>query len=70
MKIQQALLNSFDSASYTATVQIAGSHKAYLEGIAVARNIPAAEMVPGRKVAVLRFDEHNPREAVVAAVYS
>ncbi len=38
--------------------------------IAVARNLPAAEMALGRKVAVIFFDEHNARDAVVAAVYS
>jgi hypothetical protein len=27
-------------------------------------------MALGRKVAVLLFDEHNPKEAVVIAVYS
>ena len=70
MRIQQAVLNSFDSGAYTATVQIVGSHKAYLEDIPVAWNIAAAEMTAGRKVAVILFDEHNPKEAVVAAVYS
>ena len=36
----------------------------------VLRNLPAAEMVLGRGVAVTCFDEHNPKEAVVIAVYS
>jgi hypothetical protein len=47
----------------------AGSYKVYLEDIAVAGNIAAAEMTAGRKMAVLFFDEHNPKEAVVIAVY-
>ncbi len=55
---------------YTATFQLAGSYKTYLEGIAVARNLPASEMALGRKVAVIFFDEHNPKEAVVVAVYT
>jgi hypothetical protein len=55
---------------YTATVQLASSYKAYIEDVAVARNIPAAEMTPGRKVAVVFFDEHNVKEAVVVAVYT
>ena len=42
----------------------------YLEDIIVARNLPSAEMITGRKVAVLFFDEYNPNEAVVVAVYS
>lgn len=70
MSLRKAVLKSFDSGDYTATVQLAGSYKAYLEGIAVARNIPAAEMALGRKVAGIFFDEYNPKEAVVVAVYT
>jgi hypothetical protein len=70
MRLRKAVLKSFDSGDYTATVQLAGSYKVYLEDIAVARNLPAAEMTSGRKTAVLFFDEHNPKEAVVIAVYS
>ena len=70
MALRKAILKSFNSGDYTATVQLTGSYKAYLEGIAVARNLPAAEMALGRKVAVIFFDEHNPKEAVVIAVYT
>jgi len=70
MNLRKAILRSFNSGDYTATVQLAGSYKTYLEGIAVARNLPASEMALGRKVAVIFFDEHNPKEAVVVAVYT
>lgn len=70
MRLRKAVLRSFNSADYTATVQLAGSFKVYLEDVAVARNLPAAEMTAGRKTAVLFFDEQNPKEAVVIAVYS
>ena len=70
MSIKKAVLKSFNSGDYTATIQLAGSYKAYLEGVPVARNLPAAEMALGRKVAVIFFDEHNPKEAVVVAVYT
>ncbi len=69
MRLRKGILKSFNSGSYTATVQMASSYKVYLEGISVARNLPAAEMTAGRKVAVVFFDEHNPKEAVVVAVY-
>ena len=55
---------------YTATIQIVGSYKAYLGGVSVARNLPAGEMALGSKVAVIFFDNHNPKEAVVIAVYT
>ena len=70
MKMKKAELGSFNSGNYTATVRLAGSYKVYLEDIAVARNIPAGEMITGRKVAVLFFDEYSPKEAVIVAVYS
>ncbi len=70
MSLRKGVLKSFNSGNYTATVQLAGSYKAYLEDITVARNLPSGEMTAGRKVAVIFFDEHNPREAVVVAVYT
>ena len=70
VKLKKGMLRSFNSGNYTATVQLAGSYKVYLEEVTVARNLPTAEMVTGRKVAVVFFDEHNPKEAVVIAVYT
>jgi hypothetical protein len=70
MKLKKGVLRSFSSGSYTATVQLSSSYKVYLEDIAVARNLPSAEMVTGRKIAVVFFDENSPKEAVVVAVYT
>ena len=70
MRLRKAELKGFNSGNYTATVRLASSYKVYLEDIAVARNLPSAEMVTGRKVAIIFFDEHNPKEAVVVAVYT
>ncbi len=70
MRLRKGVLKSFNSGDYTATVQLASSYKVYLEDVAVARNLPAVEMVAGRKVAVVFFDEHNVKEAVVVAVYT
>ena len=70
MRLKKGILRSFNPGNYTATVQLTSSYKVYLEDITVARNIPTAEMVTGRKVAVIFFDEHNPKEAVVVAVYT
>ena len=70
MRLRKGVLKSFNSGNYTATVRLASSFKVYLEDITVARNLSSVEMVAGRKVAVIFFDEHNPKEAVVAAVYT
>ena len=69
MTIKKAVLRSFDSGNYIATIEIAGSINTYLEGVSVARNLPVAEMTTGRKLAVIFFDEHNAKDAVVVAVY-
>jgi len=70
MSLRQAELRSFNATNYTATIRLASGYKVYLEDVAVARNLPSEEMVAGRKVAVIFFDENNPTEAVVAAVYT
>lgn len=70
MRLRKGELRSFNSGNYTATVRLASSYKVYLEDVAVARNLPSVEMVAGRKVAVIFFDEHNPKDAVVVAVYT
>ena len=70
MSIRKGVLKSFNESDYTATVRLSGSDKVYLQDVPAARNIPASEMTAGRNVAVIFFDEHNAREAVVAAVYT
>ena len=67
--IRKAILKDFNPATYTATVQVAGSMAVWLNAVPVARNIPAGEMTAGRQCAVIFFDDSNPDDAVVAAVY-
>ncbi len=69
MLIKKGILKAWYSATYTANVQISGSGKAYLEGIKVARNIPSAEMIAGRSVAIIFWDKSNAGDAVIIAVY-
>jgi hypothetical protein len=67
---KKAILKVWNSGSYTATIQITGSSKAYLESVKVGRNIPSAEMVTGRNVLVYFFDKSNAADAVIIAVYA
>jgi hypothetical protein len=69
MQIKRGILRAFDSTSYKATVELAGSIATYLSGLSVARNIAAVEMLNGRNVAVLFFEASNPNDAVVIAVW-
>jgi hypothetical protein len=70
VQLKKGELKNFNSGNYKATVRLAGGYKVYLEDVTVARNLPSAEMVAGRRVAVVFFDENSPREAVVVAVYT
>ncbi len=70
MEVRKGVIKGFDSGSYRATVQVAGSLSVWLEGIPVARNISSAEMVVGRHCALIFFDEANPQDAVLVAVYT
>ncbi len=70
MEMRRGTLRGFDAATYTATVEVAGSIAVWLTGVAVARNIAAAELVNGRNVALLLFDPSNQNDAVLAAVWT
>ncbi len=70
MEIRRGVLRAFDSASYTATVEVAGSIATWLTGVAVSRNIGSSELVAGRRVALLLFDPSNPDDAVLCAVWT
>ena len=70
MVVRKAELKSFDAGSYTATVRLAGSLSVWLSGVPVARNIAAVEMQAGRSCAVIFFDDANPKDAVLVAVYT
>ena len=49
---------------------LAGSLQMGVDNLPVNRGIPAAEMVAGRKVAVLLLDETKATDAVVLAVWT
>ncbi len=70
MEIRKGTIKGFNSTSYKAVIQVAGSLSVWLENVVVARNIASSEMVSGRSCAVLFFDSTNPNDAVVVAVYA
>ncbi len=69
MGLKKGVLKSFNAANCTAVLQLEGSYKAFLEDVPVARNLPESEMIAGRKVATLFFDDHNAKDAVAIAVF-
>jgi len=70
MDLRRGVVKGFDSGTYKATVQIAGSLSVWLEGIPVSRDIPSGEMVSGRNCSVIFFDDlTNPADAVLVAIW-
>jgi hypothetical protein len=67
--LELAILKNFDSDTYQAGVQLAGSITTYFDNVSVARNISADEMIAGRRV-ILAVPGGHPREAVVIAVFT
>lgn len=67
--IERAVLDAFDSASYLATLRYAGSPSTAVAGVPVSRAIPAAALVPGRRVAVALFGASHPLDAMVVGVH-
>ena len=70
MDFKRGTLKSFNASTYLATVLIEGGLSVYLANIPTSRNIASAEMTAGRKIAVLFFDEANPDDAVITAVWT
>ncbi|ACZ61460.1 hypothetical protein [Dehalococcoides mccartyi] len=69
MEIKRAVLKGFNSAAYTASIQLAGDYKSMLEEVKVAKNIPSVEMLAGRNLGVWFIDDHNTKDILVIAVY-
>jgi len=67
--LEIGVLKNFDSGTYKAGVQLAGSLTTYFDDVSVARNIASGDMVIGRSVIVV-IPEANPRDAVVIAVFT
>ncbi|MCG2768276.1 MAG: hypothetical protein L6435_07815 [Anaerolineae bacterium] len=69
-EIRRGIVRAFTAGPPpVATVELVGAVTAHLAGIPVALEIAGADMTAGALVLVVMFDEHNPLQAVVVAVY-
>ncbi len=68
--IKRGIIQAFNQTNWTATVQVLPSQGNYLTGVQVAKHLLAAEIAVGDECAILFFNELNPADAVVIAVYS
>ena len=67
--LKRGIIQAFDPVTWTATVQVLPSQGNYLAGVPVAKHLLAAEIVPGDACALLFFNELNPADAIIMAVY-
>jgi hypothetical protein len=67
--LRRGVLVSFSAGSYTAVVHLAGALSTTLT-VNVSRAIASGELTAGRKVAVLFFEDSNPNDAVLTAVWT
>ncbi|QBD76180.1 hypothetical protein EPA93_09225 [Ktedonosporobacter rubrisoli] len=68
-RLKRGILASFSNASYTASVLILEATNTLLQNVPVATHLDGTSAQAGALCAVLFFDEHNPADAVVIAVY-
>ncbi len=64
-----ATLESFDAASYTATIQLTRSPDTTVAGVPVSRAISSGLLTAGVTVAVIFFDHHNSADAMIVGVH-
>ncbi len=70
MIIKRGILQSFNPATYTASVLLFEATSYALSGIPVANHLDGTSAIPGTLCAVLFFDEHNPQDAIVLATFA
>ena len=69
MIIKRGILQSFDPATYTASVLLLEATSSVLTGLPVANASDGTSAQAGALCAILFFDEHNPQDAVVLAMF-
>jgi hypothetical protein len=67
--LKSGTVKSYDAAIHKAEVQITGSLAVWLPEIAVATNIPPAEVQPGRECSLFFFEPDNPASAVIISIH-
>ena len=66
--LEIGILKNFDSGTYKAGVQLAGSLTTYFDDVSVAKNIPSGALVVGNYV-ILAIPGGNPKDACIIATW-
>ena len=68
--IHKATLRAFNAGTYLARVTLESSIHLSINDVPVSRGIAAAQMIAGRKVTVVLFDQTKATDAVITSVYT
>ncbi len=68
--ISRAIIKSYDVATHTAAVQIAGSLAVWLDAVPVSDAVSPDDVVAGRECGVIFFTDDNPQDAAVITVHN
>jgi hypothetical protein len=70
MIIKRGILQSFNPSTYTAAVLLFEATSYALSSVPIANHIDGTSASIGALCAVLFFDEHNPQDAVIVAIFA
>lgn len=70
MDVLRGIIQSFDSSTWLASVQLIESAGNYLSNVQVSKALMATDIVVGDYCGVLFHDDLNPADAIIIAVYS
>lgn len=68
--IKRGIIQSFNASTYTVSVLLLEATSTALVGVPVSNTVDSTSCLAGALCAVLFFDEHNPADAVVIAVFA
>ena len=70
MIIKRGILQTFNPATYTASVLLFEATSYTLSGVPLANGLDGTSALAGTLCALLFFDEHNPQDAVIIATFA
>lgn len=69
MTVYRGEIVSFDNATWTATIRLWTSLTLTLDSVPVSHTIPEEQLTANSQIVIEMFDDTNPKDAVVIAVY-
>lgn len=70
MPLLRATIVSFNATAWTASVRLDGSQAQSLDGVKVARGIPAGDLLAGRRALLDTGDHGDAADVVLAVVFT